>query len=290
MINKNGNLFIISTPIGNMNDITYRSIKILKKIDYIASENYKNTLKLLNKFNIHKSIISFHQHNELINTKKIIKILQKNKNVALVSDAGTPTINDPGFYLVRECHLKKIQVIPLPGACAAISALSASGIPSNKFCFEGFLPKKEKKRCKILKKLKFEKRTIIFYETPHRIKKSLKNILKEFGPNRNMTIAREITKYWESIKYNTIYNFYYKYKNNSLICKGEIVLIISGYVKKKKNKLSKKIKKTLSILKSFLSLKKTALITSKIHNIKKNNLYKYLIKKQNNDKTLKLLK
>ncbi|CAL4318445.1 Ribosomal RNA small subunit methyltransferase I [Buchnera aphidicola (Periphyllus testudinaceus)] len=283
MKKKYGNLFIVATPIGNMDDITYRALNTLKKIDYIAAENYKHTLKLLNKYNINKSITSFHQHNELKNTKKIIKKLKKGKNIALVSDAGTPTINDPGFYLIRECHLNKIKVIPLPGACAAISALSASGIPSNKFCFEGFLPSKKIKRCKTLKKLKFEKRTIIFYETSHRIQKSLKNILKEFGPNRKITIAREITKYWESIKYNTVYNFFNKYKNNSLICKGEIVLIISGYKKNKKS-IPIKIKKTLSILKSILSLKKTALITSKIHNIKKNILYKYLIKKKNNDK------
>ncbi|NIG99140.1 MAG: 16S rRNA (cytidine(1402)-2'-O)-methyltransferase [Buchnera aphidicola (Periphyllus acericola)] len=282
MKKKFGNLFIIPTPIGNINDITYRAIKTLKKIDYIASENYKNTLKLLNKFNIKKSIISFHQHNEIKNTKKIIKKIKKKKNIALVSDAGTPTINDPGYFLVKECYIKKIKVIPLPGACSIISALSASGIPSNKFCFEGFLPSKKIKRCKILKKLKYETRTLIFFESPHRIKNSLKNILKIFGKNRKITIAREITKFWESIKHNTIYNLFNKYKNNLLICKGEIVLVIEGH-KIKKKKISKKIKKTLNFLKSELSLKKTAILTSKIHKINKNILYKYLIKKQNHD-------
>lgn len=280
---KNGKLFIVPTPIGNMKDITYRAIKILNKIDYIASENYKITLKLLNKFNIKKKIISFHKYNEHKNTNLIIKKL-KNKNIALISNAGTPTINDPGFILVKKCHKKKIKVVPLPGACAAITALSASGIPSNKFCFEGFLPSQEKKRCNTIEKIKFEKRTIIFYESPHRIKKSLKNIVEKLGPLRKMTLARELTKYWESIKFQTTYYFFKKFKNNSLICKGEIVLIISGYKNKKKNKISKKIKKTLYILKPLLSLTKTALVTSKIYNIKKNKLYKYLLKKQNNDK------
>ncbi|CAL4318448.1 16S rRNA (cytidine(1402)-2'-O)-methyltransferase [Buchnera aphidicola] len=287
MIKNFGNLFIVPTPIGNISDITYRAIETLKKIDYIASENYKKTLRLLNNFNIKKPIISLHQHNEFKNIKKIISNLLKKKNIALVSEAGTPTINDPGFLLIRECHFKKIKIIPLPGACSIITALSASGIPSNRFCFEGFIPSKKKERIKKIKSLKFEERTIIFFETARRIKKSLKELLKEFGENRKITIARELTKYWESIYCNKISYIFNKYKKNKIICKGEIVLIISGYNKKKK--ISEKIKKTLKILKKYFSLKKTALLTSKIHKIKKNSLYKYLLKKQNNDKNKKLL-
>jgi 16S rRNA (cytidine1402-2'-O)-methyltransferase len=282
-----GNLFITPTPIGNMLDITYRTIKILKKIDYIASENYKKTLRLLKKFNIKKPIISLNQHNELKNTKKIVSDLLKKKKIALMSEAGTPTINDPGFLLIRECHLNKIKITPLPGACSIITALSASGIPSNRFCFEGFLPSQEKKRCKKIKSLKFEKRTIIFFESSRRIKKSLKNFKKIFGSKRKITIAREITKYWEEIKYNTITYFINKYKKKKIICKGEIVLIVSGYNKKKE--ISHKIKKTLKILKPFFSLKQTALLVSKIYQIKKNPLYKYLIKKKNSDNNKKLL-
>ncbi|CAL4318399.1 16S rRNA (cytidine(1402)-2'-O)-methyltransferase [Buchnera aphidicola] len=287
MIKNHGNLFIISTPIGNMLDITYRSVKILKKIDYIASENYKKTLRLLNNFNIKKPIIILHQHNEYENLKKIIQDLINQKNIALVSEAGTPTINDPGFLLIRECHVKKIKVIPLPGACAIITALSASGIPSNRFCFEGFLPSQKIKRKKKIKSLKFEKRTIIFFESSQRIIQTLQNLSKEFGKNRKITIARELTKYWESIKYITIANLLKKYKKNKIICKGEIVLIISGY--KKKHKISLKVQNTLKILNNYFSLKKTALLTSQIHKTKKNLLYKYLLKKQNSDKNKKIL-
>ncbi|CAL4318485.1 Ribosomal RNA small subunit methyltransferase I [Buchnera aphidicola (Chaitophorus sp. 3695)] len=278
-INKYGTLFIIPTPIGNIYDITYRSVQVLQKIDYIAAENYNKIKKILNKFNINKPIISFHQHNEIQNTKIIFHKIKKKKNIALVSDAGTPTINDPGFHLIRECHKKKIKIIPLPGACAAITALSASGIPSNKFCFEGFLPSKEIQRKKALNLLKYEKRTIIFYEAPHRIIHSLQNIIEEFGKKKKIVLARELTKSWESIIFDTVENILYKYKNNQSICKGEIVLILSGYKNKKKKIISKKIQYTISVLKLFLPKNKIAVIISKIYNIKKNYIYKYLIDK-----------
>ncbi|MCW5197597.1 16S rRNA (cytidine(1402)-2'-O)-methyltransferase [Buchnera aphidicola] len=276
---KYGKIFIIPTPIGNIYDITYRSIQVLKKIDYIAAENYKKIKKILNKFNISKPIISFNQHNEFNKIQKIFNKIEKKKNIALVSDAGTPTINDPGFCLIRECHQKKIKVIPLPGACSAITALSASGIPSNKFCFEGFLPSKEIKRKKILNLLKYEPRTIIFYETPHRIINSLQNIVEILGKKRKITLAKELTKSWESIIFDTAENILYKYKNNKLICKGEIVLILSGYKNLEKKIISKKVKYILSILKKFLPKNKISVIISKMYNIKKQYIYKYLVNK-----------
>ncbi|CAL4318558.1 Ribosomal RNA small subunit methyltransferase I [Buchnera aphidicola (Chaitophorus populicola)] len=276
---KYGKIFIIPTPIGNIYDITYRSIAVLKKIDYIAAENYQKIKKILNKFNIKKPIISLNQHNELKITQIIFNKIKENKNIALVSDAGTPTINDPGFYLIREFHKKKINIVPLPGACAAITALSASGIPTNKFCFEGFLPSKEIKRKKALNLLKYEKRTIIIYEAPHRIIHSLKNIVEQLGAKRKIVLARELTKSWESIIFDTAENILYKYKNNQSICKGEIVLILSGYKSKKKKIISKKIKYILSVLKPFLPKNKISSIISKIYNIKKKYIYEYLIQK-----------
>lgn len=274
---NSGKLYIVPTPIGNFLDITKRALLILKEVNIIACENIKNTYLLLKHFKIYTTLTSIHQHNEIKKSQKLIQKLIKGKNIALVADAGTPLINDPGYILVNLCHENQITIIPLPGACAAITALIASGLPSNKFCYEGFLPSKKNARCKTLKNLKYEQRTIIFYETSRRLLHSLEDIIKEFGPDRNIAIAKELTKIWEFIykaPAKKILTWLLSDKNK---CKGEIVIIIKGYICSNQHLLSNKILKTLKLLKEVLPLKIAVKVTTKIHNIKKNQLYRYAI-------------
>ncbi|WP_343154840.1 16S rRNA (cytidine(1402)-2'-O)-methyltransferase [Buchnera aphidicola (Pseudoregma panicola)] len=274
-----GVLYIVSTPIGNMKDITYRSIEILKNVNIIAAESIKNIKKILNVYKIKSNIISLNKNNEKKMSNKIFLELSKNKNIAIVSKAGTPLINDPGYIIVKMCHKKNIKIVPIPGACSAISAIVSSGINSNNFCYEGFIPKKEKQIKKMFKKLSTEKRTIILFETSNRIIKSLKIMIKFFGKNRSITFLKEITKFWETIKKTKLKKLIEWLKFDKIRKKGEIVLIIKGKNNKKK-KIKEKILNTFSILKKYLNTNLSVKITSKIHNLRKNFLYKYILKKK----------
>lgn len=275
-----GVVYIVPTPIGNLSDITYRALEILKNVNIIAAENIKHTNILLNHFNIKNNLILMNKDNEKKKSDYLINELKNGKKIALVSNAGTPVINDPGNILIKKCHIFNIQVIPLPGACAAIAALSASGINNNRFCYEGFLPSKRKMRCNLLLSLKKEKRTMIFYESKYRILESIQDIIDVIDKNRYIVIAREITKKWESIYGGTAESILQWIKEDKYRYKGEMVIIVEGFKSLKKNELSQKILHTFSILKNFFSLKKAVLITSQIHNISKNNLYQYAIKKE----------
>ncbi len=280
LLKNTGTLYIVPTPIGNLLDITYRAIEILQEVNLIACENIKHTNILLQHFNIKNVLISFNKNNEIQKNNILVKELQNGKKIALVSNAGTPVINDPGYLLIKQCHLFNIKVIPLPGPCAAITALSASGISTNRFCYEGFLPSKKKTRCNLLHSLKKEERTMIFYETKYRIIETIKDIINEIGQNRHIVIAREITKKWEVIygnKASLILPWIKEDKNR--FNKGENVIIIDGYKELKNINISDKIINTFTILRKILSLKESVFITSKIHKISKNNLYQYVIKK-----------
>ncbi|CAL4042264.1 16S rRNA (cytidine(1402)-2'-O)-methyltransferase [Buchnera aphidicola] len=272
-----GVLYIVPTPIGNFSDITQRALIILKDVDLIAVENIYHTHILLKNFNINNHLILINQKNENKQTDKIIKKLKLGKKIALVSNAGTPVINDPGFILIKSCHKNKIRVIPLPGACAAITALSASGISSNRFCYEGFLPTKKIARCNLLRSLRKEIRTIIFYETPHRILKSVTDIIKEIGTERNLVLVKEISKYWEYIFSGTSYELLSWLQQDINHCKGEMVLIIEGFQNLSNNVLTQEVYDTLYLIQKEISLKKAVTLTSKIYKIKKNILYNYAI-------------
>jgi 16S rRNA (cytidine1402-2'-O)-methyltransferase len=274
---ENGILYIVPTPIGNFSDITQRALITLKNVNIIAAENIYHTHILLKKFNINNKLISINQNNEQKQSEKIIIKLKTGKKIALVSNAGTPIINDPGFALVKSCHENKIRVIPLPGACAAITALSASGISSNRFCYEGFLPAKKIARCNLLKSLQQETRTIIFYESPHRILDSITDITNEIGAKRHLVLVKEISKYWESIysgQSNELLSWLKKDINH---CKGEMVIIIEGWKQPSKNLLTQQVQNTLALIKTEISLKKAVELTAKIYKIKKNILYQYAI-------------
>lgn len=218
-----GTLYLVATPIGNLDDITFRAIKILKEVDIIAAEDTRHTLKLLNHLEISKPLISYHRHNEEVKSDILISKLIKGENIALVSDAGTPVISDPGEEIVKEAIKNEINIVPIPGACALINALIASGLDTREFVFYGFLSLNKKLRKEKLKEIKQENKTVILYEAPHKIENTLRDILSEVG-DRNIVLAKEITK---------IHETYYRGKVSELIenienFKGEFIILIEG--------------------------------------------------------------
>ena len=217
-------LFIVPTPIGNLGDITFRAIETLKSVDIILAEDTRTSLKLLKHYKINSKIESYHMHNEHKKADSIINKITEGNTIALISDAGTPSISDPGFLLVRECIKNNIEVECLPGATALITALVISGLPSDKFLFEGFLPAK-KGRTKRLKELSNEKKTIIFYESPHRILKTLKDFSDYFSPEKQVSVSREITKIYEETFRGTKEESIEHFEKNKP--KGEFVIVLS---------------------------------------------------------------
>ena len=220
---EQGKLYIVATPIGNLEDITLRAIKILKKVDIIAAEDTRHTLKLLNHLEISKSLISYHRHNEETKTDSLIKKMKEGKDIALVSDAGTPGICDPGEEVIKKCIKEKIDIIPIPGACAMVNALIASGISTKEFTFLGFLPLNKKYRREKLQEIENMKNTVILYEAPHKLSNTLKD-LEKIIQDRNIVLAREITKIHEEFIRGNIQTLLEVSKG----IKGEIVLIIEG--------------------------------------------------------------
>ena len=222
-----GNLYIVATPIGNMEDMTQRAVKTLSEVDVILAEDTRRSGRLLKYFSINTPLISFYEHNEDKKISEVIERLKKGENIAQITDAGTPTISDPGFKLVRECVRNKIKIIPVPGPSSIISALVASGLPTDSFTFLGYLPKKEGKRKifydKIRKLLYDIKTTVIFFETPHRITKTLAEIEKNF-PENNLAVARELTKVNEEIVSGEVKEVVEKLRDRKL--KGEITLVL----------------------------------------------------------------
>jgi len=220
-----GKLFIVPTPIGNLEDITFRALKVLKEVDLILAEDTRATGFLLKHFSVETKIFSHHLHNEHKTLQNVIEKLLSGLTIALVSDAGTPSISDPGFLIVRECIKNQIDVETLPGAVAFIPALVNSGFPSDKFCFEGFLPQK-KGRQKRLLELQSEERTMIFYESPHRLIKALEQFAEFFGEDRKVSVSRELTKVYEENIRGTVSDLLKYYKEKAI--KGEIVIILHG--------------------------------------------------------------
>jgi 16S rRNA (cytidine1402-2'-O)-methyltransferase len=226
---QSGTLYIVATPIGNLEDITLRAIRILKEVDLIAAEDTRRTKKMLNAYEIKTSLISLHEHNEKERSALIISKIISGSNVAYVSDAGTPCISDPGYYLVDSARREKINVVPIPGPSAVVTALSASGFPADNFLFCGFLPAKDNKRRQFLESLKNEEKTIVFYESPVRFRATIQAIYDILG-DRDVVVAREMTKKFEEIKKGRIYDFIGM--ENSGNVKGEFTIVIKGEEKK----------------------------------------------------------
>lgn len=223
--NMSGTLYICATPIGNLEDVTFRVIKTLGEVDLIAAEDTRHSRKLLNHYGIKTPITSYHEHNKIEKAKHLIEQLLKGKDIALISDAGTPAISDPGEELVKQAYDAGVNVTSLPGPCALITALTLSGLSTGRFVFEAFLPSDKKERSRILEELTYETRTIILYEAPHRLKKTLKELYEVLG-NRTVTIARELTKIHETILRTSLEDAIASY--DSTEPKGEYVLVIEG--------------------------------------------------------------
>ncbi|HDR0998452.1 16S rRNA (cytidine(1402)-2'-O)-methyltransferase [Pasteurella multocida] len=275
MNNLTGILYIVATPIGNLQDITQRALAIFEQVDLIAAEDTRHSGLLLSHYGIKKPFFALHDHNEQQKAHLLVEKLQQGQHIALISDAGTPLISDPGFHLVRQCRQAGIKVVPIPGACAAITALCASGIASDRFCFEGFLPAKSKARCDKLQNLAEEERTLIFYESTHRILDTLADIEKTLGAERYVVLAREITKTWEMIVGDNVANLRQWLGEDPNRTKGEMVLIIEGKVKQETDEINPQALKALELISQSLPLKKAAAIVAEIYGYKKNALYQY---------------
>lgn len=275
MNNLSGILYIVATPIGNLQDITQRALTVFEEVDLIAAEDTRHSGLLLSHYGIKKTFFALHDHNEQQKADVLVEKLQQGLNIALISDAGTPLISDPGFHLVRKCRQADIKVVPLPGACAAVTALCASGIASDRFCFEGFLPAKSKARQDKLKNLEKEDRTLIFYESTHRILDSLADIEAVFGKERYVVLAREITKTWESIQGDEVATLRQWLAEDPNRTKGEMVLIVEGAKIAEQQEISPQAVKALKLIAAELPLKKAAAIVAELYGYKKNALYQF---------------
>ena len=269
-------LYIVATPIGNLADISHRALHILENVDVIACEDTRHTQRLLSAFSIKNRTMSMHDHNERQRQEQISSLLQEGKSVALVSDAGTPLISDPGFHLVRHCRQLGLAVSPIPGACAAISALSVAGLPTDRFTFEGFLPSKSGARQATLNDLANETRTMVFYDAPRRAIDTVEDIVKVLGGERYVVIARELTKTFETIYSDTAENLLAWLQEDPNQLKGEMVLIIEGY-KVDPNDIPAHVIATLKLLLSEMKPKKACAIAAEIYGVKKNALYEYAL-------------
>lgn len=277
-VKSNGKLYIVGTPIGNLDDITIRAVEILKKVDVILAEDTRQTLKLLNHFEISKHMISYHRHNEDDKIEKIVEILNSGKNLALVSDAGMPIISDPGQNLVKYLVKNNYDIEVVPGVTALITAIVKSGLDSTRFTFEGFLSVNKKQRKERLKSLVNETRTMIFYEAPHKILSTLKDMYEYFG-NRDICIARELTKIHEEYRYTNFKDAIINIEENGI--KGEIVLVISGAsedkINEEKNKQIEQIN-SLELVKEYMKngdTKKDAIKkVAKLKGVNKDVVYK----------------
>ncbi|PSB18357.1 16S rRNA (cytidine(1402)-2'-O)-methyltransferase [Phormidesmis priestleyi ULC007] len=221
-----GTLYIVGTPIGNLEDMTVRAVRILQTVDLIAAEDTRHTGKLLHHFQIKTPQISYHEHNLTTRTSELLSRLQQGRSIALVSDAGMPGISDPGYELVKACADEAITVVPIPGASAVITALSASGLPSDRFIFEGFLPAKSQARRPHLESLRSESRTIVFYESPHRLRATLQDLADMLGSDRSITLARELTKLHEEFWRGTVDEAIELYLKREP--QGEYTIIVAG--------------------------------------------------------------
>jgi len=268
-----GKLYVVATPIGNFGDITERALDVLRHVDLILAEDTRRTKPMLQRFAIGRpKVMAFHEHNEGFTTDKIIERLMLGEEVALVSDAGTPLISDPGYSLVSAAHQAKISVVPIPGACAAIAALSASGLATDQFFFAGFLPAKTTQRCKALASLYEQVGTLVFYESSHRIIGSMEDCLSILG-DRQTVLARELTKMYETVKVgklSELLGFVRADKNQQ---KGEFVLLVEGREKQETTLELKELDRLLLVMMEELSLKQAASLTAKILGIKKNTAY-----------------
>lgn len=274
---EHGVLYVVATPIGNLSDMTARATETLKSVDLIACEDTRTSAKLLTHFNIGTPTTAYHEHNADSQTARLIERLTLGKSIALISDAGTPLISDPGFRLVKACHEHGICVVPIVGACAVIGALSAAGLPSDKFSFVGFLPAKQHGRLDALKHYQDRSETLIFYEAPHRIVECLTDMVAIFGGQREATLCRELTKTFETIKKLPLAKLLDFVTNDPNQQKGEIVLVVVGNTQKQ---ITTDYDKWLLAIAKELPPKKASAIVADVLGVKKSDVYDRLLNLQ----------
>jgi len=279
-----GTIYVVATPIGNLADISLRAIEILKTVDTILAEDTRHTMALLRHYSVATSCVSFHEHNERNKSARLCERVAQGAAIALVSDAGTPLISDPGFYLVRMARAKNLRIVPIPGANAMLSALSVAGLPSDRFIFEGFLPAKTQMRKKHLMAMQHEQRTLIFYEAPHRLLSTLQCMEEVFGGARDIVLARELTKLYETVKKLSIAEMVQWVSEDRNQQKGEIVLLVSGADKLSQD--TQQIQEMLSILLDEMPLKQAANLAAKLTGGKKNELYQLALQLKNSPATI----
>lgn len=279
-----GKLYLCATPIGNLEDMTYRVVRTLREVDLIAAEDTRNSIKLLNHFEIHTPMTSYHEYNKYEKGRELVEKLAAGTNIALITDAGTPGISDPGEELVKMAYEAGIEVTSLPGACACVTALTLSGLSTRRFAFEAFLPADKKERKQVLKSLVNETRTIILYEAPHRLMKTLQELEESLG-DRRMTLCRELTKKHETAWQSTISGAIARYQNEEP--KGECVLVIEGRSVKELRKEEQAAWDAVSIEEHVLyyeqqgmSQKEAMKIAAKDRGISKRDIYQYLVEKR----------
>ena len=270
-----GTLYVVATPIGNLEDLTPRARQTLGEVSLIAAEDTRHTGRLLMSIGVKSRLFALHDHNEEQVLGKLIKTLQEGESVALVSDAGTPLVSDPGFRLVREAHRNGIAVSPIPGASAVTAALSAAGIPTDRFCFEGFLPSKSGARKAALAALAAERRTLVFYESVHRISECLADMAATFGADRMAFIGRELTKLHEQCTQNSLGNLAQAVDEKSIVSKGEFVIVVSGNTDDASTAFDSD--QLLRILGAHLSAKDAARAAAEVTGLKRNALYERLL-------------
>lgn len=272
-----GILYVVATPIGNLGDMVPRAVETLQTVALIAAEDTRHSSRLLAHFDIKTPCIAYHDHSDDARVEQLIARMQAGDSIALISDAGTPLVSDPGYRLVRRARQAGVLVVPIPGACAMIAALSAAGLPSDRFAFEGFLPAKQVARCAQLQSLAADPRTLIFYEAPHRILETLQDISDIFGAGREVVIAREITKTFETIKGDKASALVEWVAADSNQQRGEIVLLVHGAPKREGETMTAEQMHVMNVLLEELPVKQAASIGAKLTGLKKNFLYDWAL-------------
>ncbi|EQM71016.1 16S rRNA methyltransferase [Aquipseudomonas alcaligenes OT 69] len=276
-----GKLYVVATPIGNLDDISARALRVLRDVALIAAEDTRHSVRLLQHFGINTPLAACHDHNEREEGGRFLARLQAGEDVALISDAGTPLISDPGYHLVRQVRAAGITVVPVPGPSALIAALSAAGLPSDRFIFEGFLPAKAVGRRSRLERVKEEPRTLIFYEAPHRLLECLEDMVTVFGEDRPAVLARELTKTFETLKGSPLSALRDWVAADSNQQRGECVLLVAGWQEPEgEDAISGEALRVLDLLLGELPLKRAAALAAEITGVRKNLLYQTALERQ----------
>ena len=272
-----GTLFVVATPIGNLEDLTPRAQQILNDVDLVAAEDTRHTGRLLSHFGINKRQITLHDHNEGSAVPKLLSALKEGKSVALVSDAGTPLISDPGYRLVRAAHDAGATVSPVPGASAVTAAMSVSGLPTDRFCFEGFLPNKKSARVKRLRELEGDKRSLLFFESVHRIEATVADLCEVLGVERNAFVGRELSKMHEQCVSSTLGDIGEMVENGQIPVKGEFVVVVEGNRKADADSTTINVDRLIAEISAVLPLSQAADLVSSLSGRRRNEIYRLML-------------